>query len=130
MVLVTTTDHTAAVLARLNAVKQDWMAAARLDDAVALGTDYIEVTTERRYLADPRVYPGTSMRLWRITCLWVASTVGNADSLEATCHEALEGVSLAIGGDTTTPIQHETTDPTVQEKDRRWSGFVEFTYSL
>jgi hypothetical protein len=131
---LTTTDHTVAALAALNAVLVPKNRKAyRLDAVSGLPVkpkQYVEVSAERRYMLDPRVTPVSSMRLWRITCYWVADTARNADLLEAMCHGALEGVSLPIGGDVTTPLQHEVTEPTSQDDDSTWSGYVDFTYAV
>lgn len=132
MTTLTTADHTVAALTALNAVLVPKNRMAYRLDAVPTPKplQYVEVTAERRYMLDPRVTPASSIRLWRITCYWVADTARNADLLEAMCHGALEGASLPIGGDVTTPLQHEVTEPTSQDDDSTWSGYVDFTYSV
>jgi len=114
-----------ARLAALGALPYDY------DDLAAASPkpeNYTEVTVTRRYGGVQRGSGVRDGRLYRATARQVAKTVSNARNLRAKS-AGLEGVSLTVGSETTTPLEFETAQP-IGPDDGWFSGLETWTFAL
>jgi hypothetical protein len=89
---------------------------------------YTEVTVTRRFGGEQRGSGEREGQLFRITARQVAKVYQNAQNLRAKS-AGLEGATLTVGGETTTPIEFETADP-IAPDDGWFSGLETYTYRI
>lgn len=116
-------DAVVALLTTLGALPYD------LGDIPATPPErYTEVTVTRRFGGEQRFSGLRDGQLFRITARQVAKVYQNAQNLRAKS-AAIEGVTLTVGGQTTTPIEFESADP-IGTDDGWYSGLETWTYAL
>lgn len=121
---MTEADVAAAVIAVIVA---NGGRAYELDAAKALTAppaSYCEVTVERRFGGEQRACGGYALTGYRINVRAVGSLVANVRNARA--RGDIEGVSLMVGAEHSTPVQFETQDSIGQDNDW-WSGMTTFT---
>jgi hypothetical protein len=90
---------------------------------------YVLLTVERRYLEpvhSPRLLTRTG---WRLTVRPVGTTANEARWASLRATQALEGVSLSIGGWPTSVITHESSNPP-ELLDGKFEALSRFIYAL
>jgi len=85
------------------------------------------LSVERRYVESPRAVASRSG--WRITVRAVGTTPAEARWALLRATDALEGRRLSIGGQTSTPVAHESSQA-IELDDGRFSGLQVMTYAL
>lgn len=118
----------AAVLAALNAALAPKVA-YELDEAPTSGADFVEITLSRRFGGNDRG-GRLSPSSWRLTVRAVGSTVANARLLHEKA-QAIEGATLSVGAETSTPVLFETEDPIGLDEAQRtyWTGLRSYTFA-
>lgn len=128
MTLPTEEQHATAVKAALTTAQA---APYDLDDLKTLETlpaYYTEVTVSRRFVGDGlRASREPGIRAVRLGTRFVAKNITTAREMQKRTTDALEGVSLTVSGETTTPIEFESAD-VIAEDDGYWSGLTTWTY--
>lgn len=119
-------QHAAAFIAALNALGA---VAYDYDDVPAtLPAFYTIVTVSRRFGGNRRGEGVPTVYLYRATTRAVARTVGNAREMRRRAH-LIEGVSLTVAGEQTTPVEFETAQ-IVGPDENYYSGLTTWVWAL
>lgn len=90
---------------------------------------FTAVSVTRRFGGNDRLTSQSGVEGWRISTVAAANNVTNARNIRAKIHQALEGVSLTVGGEQTTPIKLEGADQIAPDGTHH-SGLSTWTYAL
>lgn len=88
---------------------------------------WLQLTIERRYTETTHV--GRTRTAFRAYLRAVADTHDNAENILTRACGAIEDVQIAVDGETSTPVTHETTEA-VKPDDGKHSGMASFTFTL
>jgi hypothetical protein len=99
-----------------------------LDDARGVSGEHVQVTLTRRFAERERA-GREAQTPWRLTTRPVANFVANGRQMAALCYAALNGVRLAAGGETSTPVRLESSDA-ISEDDGKFSGLTTWTLTF
>lgn len=86
------------------------------------------ISVERRHVPITRLAALPSRSSWRVSVRWVGRTEPEARWAEHKATLALDGLRIVIDGETSTPLQHESSTA-AQYDEGRMSGLTRFTYT-
>lgn len=120
----------AAVLTALNAALTPKQAYDIDDVPETRPNEYVEVMVSRKFGGAARVCGSMGTVSWRIATRVVSqASVSNARLMASFVDAALEGVSLSVGGDATTPISFEGAED-IGPDDGWFSGLSTWTCAV
>jgi len=90
---------------------------------------YVLLQVERTFYQSNKSTRHSTRSLWRLSVRFVGATSDEAKWAGARVAEAFESARLTVAGRTSTPLQHDVSDP-VAEDDGKFSGFTSYTYAL